>query len=278
MLLRGQNLLGYRNYADDVVEAVVKKSIENGIDVLRIFDALNDVRNLSDLHPRCQGGRRRGPGRHLLHHERGAHRRVLRRAVPARWLPPARTLSASRTWPACSSLPSPPSWWARSRPAVDLPLELHTHATAGIGEMTPHARGRGGRRHHRYLHLVLLAAGTSQPCTESMAIALEGLGYKTGLDMDKLEAEASIFAPRACQKVQGRNRYAQPQGHGDGAQGAALQGSGRHAVQPHLQPGRPRRVSASTPRSLPRFRASVPTLASRRSSPRCPRWSAPRRS
>ena len=46
MLLRGQNLLGYRNYADDVVEAVVKKSIENGIDVLRIFDALNDVRNL----------------------------------------------------------------------------------------------------------------------------------------------------------------------------------------------------------------------------------------
>ena len=46
MLLRGQNLLGYRNYADDVVEAVVKKSIENGIDILRIFDALNDVRNL----------------------------------------------------------------------------------------------------------------------------------------------------------------------------------------------------------------------------------------
>jgi pyruvate/oxaloacetate carboxyltransferase len=71
MLLRGQNLLGYRHYSDDVVRAFVKRSAENGMDVFRIFDALNDLRNLR--RDRGDQGRRQArPGHHLLHHQPGA--------------------------------------------------------------------------------------------------------------------------------------------------------------------------------------------------------------
>lgn len=193
MLLRGQNLLGYRNYADDVVEAVVKKSIENGIDVLRIFDALNDVRNLqTSIRAAKEAG---GEVQAAICYTTSEVHTVEYFVELSRKMAAAGADSicikdmAGVLEPAVAT-----ELVGQIKAAVDLPLELHTHATAGIGEMTLMRAVEAG------VDIIdtcisSFSGGTSQPCTESMAIALEGLGYKTGLDMDKLEAEAKYFAP-----------------------------------------------------------------------------------
>lgn len=193
MLLRGQNLLGYRNYADDVVEAVVKKSIENGIDVLRIFDALNDVRNLqTSIRAAKEAG---GEVQAAICYTTSEVHTVEYFVDLSRKMAAAGADSicikdmAGVLEPAVAT-----ELVGQIKAAVDLPLELHTHATAGIGEMTLMRAVEAG------VDIIdtcisSFSGGTSQPCTESMAIALEGLGYKTGLDMEKLEAEAKHFAP-----------------------------------------------------------------------------------
>lgn len=193
MLLRGQNLLGYRNYADDVVEAVVKKSIENGIDVLRIFDALNDVRNLqTSIRAAKEAG---GEVQAAICYTTSEVHTV------AYFVDLSRKMAAAGADSICikdmAGVLEPAvatELVGQIKAAVDLPLELHTHATAGIGEMTLMRAVEAG------VDIIdtcisSFSGGTSQPCTESMAIALEGLGYKTGLDMEKLEAEAKHFAP-----------------------------------------------------------------------------------
>ncbi len=193
MLLRGQNLLGYRNYADDVVEAVVKKSIENGIDVLRIFDGLNDVRNLqTSIRAAKEAG---GEVQAAICYTTSEVHTVEYFVDLSRKMAAAGADSicikdmAGVLEPAVAT-----ELVGQIKAAVDLPLELHTHATAGIGEMTLMRAVEAG------VDIIdtcisSFSGGTSQPCTESMAIALEGLGYKTGLDMEKLEAEAKHFAP-----------------------------------------------------------------------------------
>ena len=193
MLLRGQNLLGYRNYADDVVEAVVKKSIENGIDVLRIFDALNDVRNLqTSIRAAKEAG---GEVQAAICYTTSEVHTVEYFVELSRKMATAGADSicikdmAGVLEPAVAT-----ELVSQIKAAVDLPLELHTHATAGIGEMTLMRAVEAG------VDIIdtcisSFSGGTSQPCTESMAIALEGLGYKTGLDMEKLESESKHFAP-----------------------------------------------------------------------------------
>ena len=102
MLFRGQNMLGYRHYADDVVEYFVQKSVANGIDIIRIFDALNDIRNLRGVHhgqPSRQNAHVQACD--LLHHQPGAQHRILCGVRQAAGKRPARTPSASRTWRAC---------------------------------------------------------------------------------------------------------------------------------------------------------------------------------
>jgi pyruvate/oxaloacetate carboxyltransferase len=94
MLLRGQNLLGYRHYADDVVEAFVEKAAENGIDVFRVFDALNDVRNLETATRKVQ---------FLIPQALCILRQNLCK-WPSKWRPWAQTLSALKTWRVCSPL------------------------------------------------------------------------------------------------------------------------------------------------------------------------------
>ncbi len=79
MLLRGQNLLGYRHYEDSVVERFVDKAAENGMDVFRIFDALNDLRNLTDQRARREEDRQACAGNHLLYRQPAAYRRRVRR-------------------------------------------------------------------------------------------------------------------------------------------------------------------------------------------------------
>ena len=101
MLLRGQNLLGYRHYEDGVVERFVDKAAENGMDVFRVFDALNDLRNLTTSVARRQEDRQARAGHHLLYGQPAAHHRSLRRDGAATEGDGLAIPSASRTWPGC---------------------------------------------------------------------------------------------------------------------------------------------------------------------------------
>ena len=193
MLLRGQNLLGYRNYADDVVEEVVRKSVENGIDVIRIFDALNDTRNLkTSIRAAKEAG---GEVQAAISYTTSDVHTVRYFVDLAAEM--AREGADSICIKDMAGVLTPQDAFdlvAGIKAVCGLPLEVHTHGTAGIGQMT-------------YLKAVEAGAdiidtcsspfaeGTSQPATESLAIALEGLGYDTGLDIDKLEATAAHFLP-----------------------------------------------------------------------------------
>ena len=188
MLLRGQNLLGYRNYADDVVEEFVRRSIENGIDVLRIFDALNDTRNLktSIRAAKEAGGEVQAA---ICYTTSDVH------TVPY-FVGLAREMAAAGADSICikdmAGVLEPGvarELVGEIKDAVDLPVEVHTHCTAGIAEMTL-LRSIDAGADIIDTAISAFAGGTSQPCTESMAVALEGMGYETGLNMGKLEEVA----------------------------------------------------------------------------------------
>ena len=188
MLLRGQNLLGYRNYADDVVEEFVRRSVENGIDVLRIFDALNDTRNLqtSIRAAKEAGGEVQAA---ICYTTSDVH------TVPY-FVGLAREMAAAGADSICikdmAGVLEPGvarELVGEIKDAVDLPLEVHTHCTAGIAEMTL-LRSIDAGADIIDTAISAFAGGTSQPCTESMAVALEGMGYETGLNMGKLEEVA----------------------------------------------------------------------------------------
>lgn len=185
MLLRGQNLLGYRNYADDVVRTFVQKSIENGIDIVRVFDALNDPRNLKASIDAVN--------------EFGGHAQV----AIAYTTSPIHTVdyyveltkefaqlgADSICIKDMAGVLTPDAGYElvkRIKEAVDLPLEVHTHATSGISEMTYLKVVEAGAD---IIDTALspFAGGTSQPVTESLVMALEGLGYETGINLEELE-------------------------------------------------------------------------------------------
>lgn len=191
MLLRGQNLLGYKHYADDVVCDFVEKSVENGIDVIRVFDALNDVRNLQTAVTTTKeaGG----------HCQTAISYTTSQIHTPQYFAQLAKEMDALGADSICikdmAGVLTPATGFelvSRIKDATDLPLEVHTHATAGISEMT-------------YLKVVEAGAdiidtaissfsgGTSQPATESVALALAGLGYDTGLHMEKVSEVAEYF-------------------------------------------------------------------------------------
>lgn len=191
MLLRGQNLLGYKHYADDVVCDFVEKSVENGIDVIRVFDALNDVRNLQTAITTTKeaGG----------HCQTAISYTTSQIHTPQYFAQLAKEMDALGADSICikdmAGVLTPATGFelvSRIKDATDLPLEVHTHATAGISEMT-------------YLKVVEAGAdmidtaissfsgGTSQPATESVALALAGLGYDTGLHMEKVSEVAEYF-------------------------------------------------------------------------------------
>ena len=202
MLLRGQNLLGYRNYADDVVEEFVKKSVENGIDVLRIFDALNDTRNLqtSIRAAKEAGGEVQAA---ICYTTSDVH-------TVEYFVDLAREMAAAGADSICikdmAGVLEPGVAYqlvSEIKNAVDLPLEIHTHCTAGIGEMTL-LRSVDAGADIIDTAISSFAGGTSQPCTESMAVALEGMGYETGLKIDKLEEIAAhLSGVRARFKAEG---------------------------------------------------------------------------
>ena len=191
MLLRGQNLLGYKNYADDVVEYFVKKSIANGIDIIRIFDALNDFRNIETAIDACkkEGG-----------HAQAA---ICYTTSPVHtidgFVEDAKRLKNMGADSLCikdmAGILLPYTAYdliKRIKEEVDLPIELHTHYTAGTGSMT-YLKAVEAGCDILDTSLTPFALGTSQPATESIVATLSGTEFDTGLDLSKLGEISNYF-------------------------------------------------------------------------------------
>ena len=200
MLLRGQNLVGYRHYADDVLERFIVKSAEHGIDVFRIFDALNDIRNLQSAvrvvrqcnkHVEATICYTVSPV-HSLHH----------------FVEQAKRLEDLGTDSICikdmAGLLPPFEAYAlvkRLKEAVRVPIHLHTHYTSGMASMSSLMAILGGLD---VLDTAMspLAGGTSHPPTETFIAALKKTPYDTGLDL-------SQFPPITAQLREARKKYHQ---------------------------------------------------------------------
>lgn len=184
MLLRGQNLVGYRHYADDVVREFVKRSVGNGIDIIRIFDALNDLRNTEIAADQAK--------------KEGAHVQltISYTVSPVHTLElfakQARDMAAMGADSICikdmAGLLTPVA--ARSlvtaiKKSVNLPIQLHTHYTSGLASMT-YLEGLEAGADVCDCAISPFSMGTSQPATESMVAALAGGPLDTGLSLDKL--------------------------------------------------------------------------------------------
>ncbi len=192
MLVRGQNLLGYRHYADDVVRAFILKAAANGMDVFRIFDALNDIRNLQTAIESVKDS-----GKH-------AQGTLCYTTSPVHNLDDFVKLGKSLAAMGCDSItikdmaglltPYAASELVKALvDTVDVPLHLHTHATSGLAEMCQLKAIESGCR---YVDTALSSwsGGTSHPATESLVTALAGTPYDTGLDLEKLQAANHYFA------------------------------------------------------------------------------------
>lgn len=193
MLLRGQNLLGYKHYADDVVDEFVKKSIENGIDIIRIFDALNDTRNLARSIEAClkYGGHAQGAISYTIS---PVHTNEL-------FVNLAKEIEGMGAHSICikdmAGLLDPYNAYAlikAMKQAIKIPIELHTHATSGMGSMT-YLKAIEAGVDIIDTALSPFGEGTSQPSTEPMVATLQGTEYDTGMDMDALNHAAAYFRP-----------------------------------------------------------------------------------
>ncbi|WP_312652895.1 oxaloacetate decarboxylase subunit alpha [Proteiniclasticum sp.] len=193
MLLRGQNILGYKHYPDDVVEAFIEKAIENGIDIVRVFDALNDLRNLetsvraikkygghcqmcicytiSDIHT-------------VDYYVRLSSEMVKMGADSIAIKDMAGILTPDIAYKLVKGI----------KEITDIPVQVHTHATSGISEMTYMKAVEAGADVIDTA-VSTFSGGTSQPATESLGIALEELGYETGLHFDNIKEVAEHFKP-----------------------------------------------------------------------------------
>ncbi len=193
MLLRGQNLLGYQNYPDDVVEYFVQKSIANGIDIIRIFDCLNDLRNLET----AVRATKRESG-----HAQIALSYTLGEAYTEQyWTDIARRIEDMGADSICIKdmsgllLPYDAEKLVRTlKAATKLPIDLHTHYTSGCGSMTYMKAAEAGVD---IIDTAIspFALGTSQPATEVMVGAFAGTPYDTGLSQAALKEIADYFTP-----------------------------------------------------------------------------------
>ena len=191
MLLRAQNLLGYKHYADDVVEAFCKKSIENGIDVVRIFDALNDPRNVAAAakYVKEYGGTcelafsyTTSPVHSIDFFVKLAEDMVKLGADVICIKDMANLLLPFDAYKLVKKL----------KENLDVPIHLHTHNTSGTGDMTYLMAIQAGVD---IVDCALspLANGTSNPTTESLVATLQGTEYDTGLDLKQLSEAAAHF-------------------------------------------------------------------------------------
>ena len=191
MLLRGQNLLGYKNYSDDVVEYFVQKSIANGIDILRIFDALNDFRNIETSIKACK--KEGGHAQATICYTTSPVHSIDGFVNDAKRLVDMGADSICIKDMAGILLPYVAyELVKRIKEETNLPVQLHTHYTRGVGSMTYLKAVEAG------VDIVdtaisPFAIGTSQPATESLVATLAGTEYDTGIDLNKLGEISSYF-------------------------------------------------------------------------------------
>ena len=200
MLLRGQNIVGYRHYADDVLERFIERSAENGIDVFRIFDALNDLRNMERAMREVKAC-----GKHV-------EASICYTTSPVhsldRFVQQAKQLEDLGTDTLCikdmAGLLAPMDAYTlikRLKEAVRVPIHLHSHYTSGMASMSALMAILGGLD-MLDTSISPLAGGTSHPPTETMVAALRGTPYDTRLDLPE-------FAPIADHFRTVRRRYHQ---------------------------------------------------------------------
>ena len=191
MLLRGQNLLGYKNYPDDVVEKFVELSVKNGVDIIRIFDALNDLRNIeTSLRAAKKAGAEAQVAIcyttsevHTIEYFTDLAKKIQEMGADS---VAVKDMAGILTPPVSRDL-------VRSlRKAVDIPIELHTHETTGCGSMT-YLKGVEEGADILDTALSPFSGGTSQPPTETLAIILKEAGYKVDLNLDILNELAPYF-------------------------------------------------------------------------------------
>ena len=193
MLFRGQNILGYKPYPDDVVEYFVQKSIANGIDVIRIFDCLNDLRNLETAVKATK--KEKGEAQIALSYTLGKAYTI------DYWVEECKAIEAMGADSICIKdmagllLPYTTTELVSAlKEATSLPIEMHTHYTSGEASMAYLKAVEAGAD---ILDCAMspFALGTSQPATEVMVAALKGTPYDTGLDLDLLAEIADYFRP-----------------------------------------------------------------------------------
>ncbi len=193
MLLRGQNILGYKHYADDVVDYFVQKAIANGMNIIRIFDALNDPRNIERAMKACikEGGHAQGcicytisPYHNLEIFVRDAKRIEEMGANSLCIKDMAGLLVPYEAYNLVKAL----------KENVKIPIELHTHYTSGCGSMT-YLKAIEAGCDIIDCAISPFAMGTSQPATEPIVATLQGTEYDTGLDLKLLSEISDYFRP-----------------------------------------------------------------------------------
>ncbi len=193
MLFRGQNILGYRPYADDVVEYFVQKSIANGIDIIRIFDCLNDLRNLQTAV--TAANKEKGHAQVALSYTLGDAYTL------EYWTDMAKRVEDMGANSLCIKdmagllVPYKADELVKAlKEVVDIPIELHTHYTSGVASMT-YLKGVEAGCDIIDTAMSPFALGTSQPATEVMVETFKGTPYDTGLDQNLLSEIADYFRP-----------------------------------------------------------------------------------
>ena len=193
MLLRGQNILGYKHYSDDIVRRFVRASVRNGIDIIRIFDALNDVTNLKVAVEETVKSGAIASGA-ISYTTSPVH--TLKKYVEM-----VKELKQMGVSTICikdmAGIMSPKAAYdlvSAIKDAVDLPVVIHTHCTTGLAFMTEIKAIEAGAD---IIDTAIspFSGGTSQPATETLNYALKELGYETGLNDEVLYKIANYFKP-----------------------------------------------------------------------------------
>lgn len=193
MLLRGQNILGYRHYADDVVEYFVERSIANGIDIIRVFDALNDLRNLETSVRAIK--KEGGEAQIAIAYTLGDGYTI------DYWTDLAKDIQSLGADSLCikdmSGILTPQDTVKlipALKAAVEIPIQVHTHCTSGVAPMTYMKAVESGCD---IIDTAIspFSMGTSQPATEVMCEAFRGTEFDPGLDMNLLAEIADYFRP-----------------------------------------------------------------------------------
>ena len=193
MLLRGQNILGYKHYPDDIVRRFVRASVKNGIDIIRIFDALNDVNNLKVAIEETVKSGAIASGT-ISYTTSPVHTRE-------KYVEMVKELAQMGVGSICikdmAGILTPAAAYdlvAAIKDAVDLPVVMHTHCTTGLAYMT-YLKGIEAGADVIDTAISPFSGGTSQPATETLAYALKELGYEVELDQPTLYKIADYFKP-----------------------------------------------------------------------------------